>query len=98
MGFISYFKIIQGTSIDPHFQICSQIWPFFNIYKFDHGYFEYFTPYCTLHGHFEYFMPYCTPIPIVWTIIQVKKKWVMQWQAECDQTNKIYVDQLKKFW
>ena len=23
MGFISYFKIIQGTSIEPHFQICS---------------------------------------------------------------------------
>ena len=46
MGFVSFFKIIQGTSIDPHFQICSQISP--NIYKFDHGHFEYFTPYCTL--------------------------------------------------
>ena len=43
-----FFKIIQGTSIDPHFQICSQISPFLNIYKFDHGHFEYFTPYCTL--------------------------------------------------
>ena len=37
MGFVSFFKIIQGTSIDPHFQICSQISPFLNIYKFDHG-------------------------------------------------------------
>ena len=48
MGFVSFFKIIQGTSIDPHFQICSQISPFLNIYKFDHDHFEYFTPYCTL--------------------------------------------------
>ena len=37
MGFVSFFKIIQGTSIDLHFQICSQISPFLNIYKFDHG-------------------------------------------------------------
>ena len=46
IGFISYFKIIQGTGIDPHFQIL----PFLNTcrYKFDHGHFEYFTPYCTL--------------------------------------------------
>ena len=65
MGFISYFKIIQGTSIDPNLQICSHISPFFNIYKYD-GHFEYFThrhfQYFT-HGHFEYFTPYCTLIP-----------------------------------
>ena len=36
MVFISCFKIIQGTSIDPYLQICSQISPFLNtcIYKF----------------------------------------------------------------
>ena len=42
MGFVSFFKIIQGASIDPHFQICSQISPFLNIYKFDHGHLRIF--------------------------------------------------------
>ena len=45
MSFISYFKIIQGTSINLYFQICSQISRSLNIDKFDHGHFEYFTHY-----------------------------------------------------